>query len=357
MGSIRKLLSKKSLPDREGHHSRLFIDLAENIHIHHREYRTVFGLEEYFEYVDLINRSTFEVRNYLLNNPEYVEGAYPTTIMVGGGRAQQLKHLRNSPAPNASKYFNDEMAIELQDDFVTDEIHIHFRDFRIAMNIACFKKFADCVDEAKLDLEEYLINNDYTRKFHADRIVADFNARDPKEHSFDIKGVSKIPLKNITSFWYSDITREFRPNRGHIKMLVSCFQNGIFVPPILVCRGKNHGSYFIVDGHHRFVAAIESGLIDIDTIFLDLNFEQTEKIRTAEVLLKEFDIETGYKFSLSNYLKDYYLFKANRYYRGHLRKIMFRNTIIFRILRKIKHRLFGREAIFKSFNERFNSEE
>ena len=41
MGSVRKFLHKSELPEREGHHSRLFVDLAENIHIHHREYRTV----------------------------------------------------------------------------------------------------------------------------------------------------------------------------------------------------------------------------------------------------------------------------------------------------------------------------
>ena len=47
MGSVKKNLYKGNLPEREKHHSRLFVDLAENIHIHHREFRTVFSLNEY----------------------------------------------------------------------------------------------------------------------------------------------------------------------------------------------------------------------------------------------------------------------------------------------------------------------
>ena len=295
MGSIKKLLSKKTLPSREVHHSRLFVDLAENIHIHHREYRTVFGLEEYFEYVDLVNRSTFEVRNYLLNNSEYVEGAYPTTIMVGGGRRQQLTYLKNSPEPNKSKYFNDEMSIELQDEFVTDEIHIHFRDFRFAMNRDCFKIFAQCVNEASVDLDRYLQEITYERKFHADRVVDDFNSKNINKN-FDMKGVSKISLNKIQSKWYSNLREEFRPNRSHIKMLVNAFKQGEFVPPILVCKSSVTDQFLIVDGHHRVYAAIEAGLTDIDTVFLNLSFAQTEKLRQAEVLLKEFDQENGYKY-------------------------------------------------------------
>ena len=33
MGSVKKILSKTKLLEREKHHSRMFVDLAENIHI------------------------------------------------------------------------------------------------------------------------------------------------------------------------------------------------------------------------------------------------------------------------------------------------------------------------------------
>ena len=65
MGSIKKMLAEANLPDRELHHSRMFIDLAENIHIHYREYRFIFSLPEFFEFSDILKKSTEDVRNYL----------------------------------------------------------------------------------------------------------------------------------------------------------------------------------------------------------------------------------------------------------------------------------------------------
>ena len=65
MGSIKKLLSKTKLPDRELHHSRTFVDLAENIHIHFREYRFVFNLNEFFEFLQTLKKSESDVINYL----------------------------------------------------------------------------------------------------------------------------------------------------------------------------------------------------------------------------------------------------------------------------------------------------
>ena len=51
MGAVKQVLADRQLNDREGHNSRLFVDLCENIHIHFREYRLIFSLDEYFEFV------------------------------------------------------------------------------------------------------------------------------------------------------------------------------------------------------------------------------------------------------------------------------------------------------------------
>ena len=78
MGEIKKDLARIKLPDREHHNSRMFIDLCENIHIHYREFRTVFSLDEYFEYAKILEDSTKDVRAYLAQNPDYQEGTYGT---------------------------------------------------------------------------------------------------------------------------------------------------------------------------------------------------------------------------------------------------------------------------------------
>lgn len=69
MGAVKVMLSEKQLKPRERHDSRLFVDLCENIHIHFREYRFVFSLQEYFEFIDILDKSTADVKSYLHQNP------------------------------------------------------------------------------------------------------------------------------------------------------------------------------------------------------------------------------------------------------------------------------------------------
>ena len=195
MGSVKKNLYKGKLPEREKHHSRLFVDLAENIHIHHREFRTVFSLNEYFEYVDIITKSTNDVRNFLVQNPDYTEGKYPTTLMIAGGKERQLAFLKNSKKPNKSDYYSNDFAIELQDEYVTDEIHIHYRDFRIGIDRSCFREVAKGFNQALEELNNFELDNIYKRKTHSDRVISDFNSHNKK--NVEIRGCPKT--KNILS--------------------------------------------------------------------------------------------------------------------------------------------------------------
>ena len=215
MGSIKKLLSKTKLPPREDHHSRMFIDLAENIHIHHREYRQVFNLNEFFEYTDILKHSELDVRNYLANNINYKEHEYPTTLLIAGGKERQLKFLSNSPLPNKSFYMNDDLTIELQEEFVTDEIHLHYRDLRLAIDRKTFRKFADTVKEARDQLDDYELNHKYVRKSHSDRVIKNFNNQNTNKLNKSIMGASKIDCNIIKSFHYGDILKEWKHLLGH----------------------------------------------------------------------------------------------------------------------------------------------
>lgn len=354
MGSVRKFLFKTSLPEREVHHSRLFIDLAENIHIHHREYRTVFSLNEYFEYADIVSKSTTDVKNFLEQNPNYEEGKYPTTIMIAGGKERQLKFLKNSPMPNKSKYYSNDFAIELQDEFVTDEIHVHYRDFRIAMDRERFKKIAEGFATSLKELNLFEKNESYIRESHPDRIINSFNETD--DNSFHTKqmGVIGVPISKISSNWYSDIENEWSPNKEAIKSIKQYYKEKGVLIPILLSTEVN-GDHIIVDGHHRFYTARKLGLKKIDAIVLDLPFVKTKKIREAEVLLKEFDQETNYEFNLSTFTKSYFGYRLNRFYSNAFKKKMRSQRVWYRVLRKIKILIFGKGRIFKSFNEEHNN--
>ena len=355
MGSVRKYLYQSKLPDREMHHSRLFIDLAENIHIHHREYRTVFSLDEFFEYTDIIKSAENDVRNFLEQNPSYEEMKYPTTILIAGGKNRQLKFLKNSPAPNNSYYYNNDFAIELQDEFVTDEIHIHYRDFRIALDRQRFKEVAQGFSESLLQLEKFEMNNVYRRDHHPDRLINDFNEGELPVDS-NIQGVKKISISDIKSRHYKDILSEFKPQFESIVLLKKFYsENGYFIPVILNTRpGVEGENYFIVDGHHRIFTALQLGLSSIDAIIIDVDKKAEEMLGRAEHLLKEFDIETNYRYGISEFYKSFIGFRLNRYYAGAFKRKMVRQTRVWRFLRWIKLKVFGKKKIFQKFNESHN---
>jgi hypothetical protein len=171
MGAIEKVLTKKELPERELHNSRLFVDLSENAHIHHRELRLMFGIEEFFEFTDIIKDSAKEVKKYLKRHPEYKEMEVFDGLLVAGGTKRQTTPLEQSPKPHESKYFPNRLQIELQEESVIDSIHIHYRDYRLVMNFETFRVFAEGMKEALDNLEGFLKENKYDQEAHPFRNV------------------------------------------------------------------------------------------------------------------------------------------------------------------------------------------
>ena len=333
MGSVKLELSKVNLPDRELHNSRMFIDLAENIHIHHREFRTVFSLNEFLEYCNILDKSKVSVLEYLENNVNYKEGKYPTTLFIAGGKERQLKYLQNSPKPHESNYFNNRLTVELQDEFITDEIHLHYRDFRIAMNRNTFKEFAKSISDANIKLTSFEENNSYNQKKHSDRIV---NQNEIKVN-YNNSNVKEIKLESIKSFHFDNIYSKDHENKTINRL--SKLKNKEFVPIIL--STEKNGDNYIIDGHHRYFAAKKLKHETIKALILNITFDESEDIRVAEVLLKNFDIKTNYKYGISDYWALYLSYKTNKfYYRDFDRKIL-KRSLVFRILRKIKEFLLN----------------
>jgi hypothetical protein len=171
MGAILKILSKRELPGRELHNSRLFVDLSENAHIHFREIRLMFGIDEFFEFTDIIKESAKEIKAYLKKNKNYKEQEVFDGILVAGGLKRQTTPLQKSPKPHESKYFPNRLQIELQEEKVIDAVHIHFRDYRFVMNIETFREFANGMKEGLDNLDNYLKENPYKEGEHPFRKV------------------------------------------------------------------------------------------------------------------------------------------------------------------------------------------
>lgn len=171
MGAIKEVLFNKELPPRELHNSRMFADLSENIHIHFREIRMMFGVEEFFEFFDILKEGARDIKRYLRRNPDYKEQEVFDGILVGGGAQRQVIPLEKSPKPHESKYFPNRLQIELQEEKVIDAIHIHYRDYRFAMNIETFREFAAGMKQALDNLEDHLSKNEYVEGQHPFRKV------------------------------------------------------------------------------------------------------------------------------------------------------------------------------------------
>jgi hypothetical protein len=266
------------------------------------------------------------VRNYLANNSDYREGVYPTTIMVAGGWQRQLKFLQNSPAPNQSAYHDDRFVIELQEEFVTDEIHVHWRDLRVALNRENFRDVAEAFATAHRRLDEFEARYAYQRHTHPDRAIIDANQRDldggrmQGTSMLDVRMVKSHWFRHAGEQWYDVFRQEWQRNQDYIDALAARFRAGEAVTPIVVARPNAEGVHDIVNGHHRYLAAREAGCNQIEAVILDESFEETEELRQAELLLKKFDQRTGYKHDVTSFFNDFVAMKVNRFYKNDFRQ-------------------------------------
>jgi|TARA_Y100000034_G_C6823919_1_gene371340 hypothetical protein len=157
MGRVDKVLAKVELPDRDDHNARVFVDLSENIHLHYREHRIVFRVDEFLCVAKAFTDAAETLKKRV--NDGYVCGAVEDgeddngheTEFIGGSN-KDLMNMKDSH----KSYFNNRMVIERQHESVRDRIHIHYRDYRLVMdNPETFDKFCECVTEARENLDKW----------------------------------------------------------------------------------------------------------------------------------------------------------------------------------------------------------
>jgi hypothetical protein len=133
--------------------------------------RMMFGVEEFFEFFNVLKEGARDIKRYLRRNPGYREQEVFDGILVGGGARRQVIPLGKSPQPHESKYYPNRLQIELQEENMIDAIHAHYRDYRLAMNIETFREFASGMKQALDNLDEYLSRHDYVEGQHPFRKV------------------------------------------------------------------------------------------------------------------------------------------------------------------------------------------
>ena len=130
-------------------------------------------------------------------------------------------------------------------------------------------------------------------------------------------------------------------------------KKAINIAPIILTK-KDKDKYFIIDGHHRYLANLELRKTKINAILTNLTFKDSEKLRLAESNLKQFDIETNNEFGLADFYKSYLGFKLNSYYSSHYSRHLFKNSRFYKFQEKLNKLCLERNIYSKIFLKKIN---
>ena len=150
MGHTRKILSSDSIKSSPVFSTnKLAIEVAENFHIHYRNYRLELDHVEF----EIIARSFTEAyaKWQLLRKPESVQYKYKgdKNIFLSQSLLPALPSLLNSETNSNST------RVEIQQ--WADYIHFHYKDFRFEFSIDEFEEFSKVVCKGASKLSEFLL--------------------------------------------------------------------------------------------------------------------------------------------------------------------------------------------------------
>ncbi|MBP7779400.1 MAG: hypothetical protein KA371_19960 [Acidobacteria bacterium] len=249
MGEVLRTLSETMLEPRDDHNKRLFVDLSESVHIHYREHRLVFGVNEFRHFAAVVAEAAVALEVLVRDgyrtksDPECRANVQVPTRIIGGSQVEAIPVAE----PQRSKYFDERLVIEEQTPAVKDRFHVHYRDLRIVFNN----------DRTFLD-------------------VCDAFARAGASYR------AWTPLAVVTPRW----TRSQVGPLDHTDDDV----------PILVDQAGT-----IIDGHHRYYRRLDCGDEAIEVIRLAMSFDHSLPLRQFDLALKasgRWDLLAAYKRAL-----------------------------------------------------------
>lgn len=298
-------LAEAVLPDREAHHSRSLVDLSENVHVHHRDHRQEFTLDEFLEYAEMIEEARRSLRAYLAKHPEYREQEVFKTIHVAGGDERLFGLIENSPAPNESAYWPHRARIELLHPSMRDEVHVHLRDHRTNMSRWDLRMLATLFAQAVRALDAWEASNDYPMRPERIRTMAEECER--------VRGkvrrgdwVTELPTKSI-GFRVADETRD----QDWQKELAERIRHGEALFPILVSTEED-GSHRVIDGEHRLQAYRLAGSETVPCVIAPMTFRESAEFRMIEGRLKRIDDATEGRWNLRGANREWLAYRMAR---------------------------------------------
>lgn len=140
MGIIETLYHRSyQLPARSNARA-LCLDAAENIHLHYRDLRVEFSLNEFIEFMEHMNSMYSELKDWRAQNPDWTESDPETFedrfgFEFGGPKNKIKAH---------SGYWDDRISIEKK---ISGDYHIKWRNYRFEMNEEAFIRWLIAFDE------------------------------------------------------------------------------------------------------------------------------------------------------------------------------------------------------------------
>lgn len=160
MGYTRKILAEKKLNEKSVFYTDKFrIDLAESIHVHYRNFRLEFSLEEWKIFAKGI--VTAYARWWSKGKPGYQPTAHNWSLFQG----------RVDPVAGKGEksVVQNTIAIELSQ--FADYIHVHFRNTRYEFTVDEFLEFADEIAKARDEIRSMPIMRDYPKRVGFDHVM------------------------------------------------------------------------------------------------------------------------------------------------------------------------------------------
>lgn len=137
MGNIKQILVSEKLEPRVLVPKRICVDLCENIHLHNRNVRHEFSIEEWATYSAAM-QNLYKATEYSIDKNKYVEGTHDFFV----------QSIYNTPYPtNSSVYHSNRLLIEECRD---NTFHFHYRNLRIELTESEFNQISKAFTKARL---------------------------------------------------------------------------------------------------------------------------------------------------------------------------------------------------------------
>lgn len=148
MGGIDKLYHRSQNLPKRSNSKALTVDIAENIHLHYRDLRIEYSIEEYIHFMEHLNKMYENFLKWRESNPNWKESDPSTFDDENGVVFGKPKNILKEK----SDYWDDRISIEKK---TSGDYHIKWRNYRIEMDEKSFNRwiiaFTDVIPEFKKD--------------------------------------------------------------------------------------------------------------------------------------------------------------------------------------------------------------